>query len=281
MKDQKDPIKIDQITNKTRGDVANQDYGNPINPFKLAWRTFQNMWHKNRNWAIVLLVVGVFSTFSQGHSSYDSGSASIGGATDVNIVAIVTLILSAGLLLFFLAIAVSTLVDGLFAYVALQSNRGKEVSFKQAFDRVKSRFWLMFTARLLATLRILGGFLLFIVPGIIAAVRYELLPTYMMDSDKIDDNTTASDILKNTRELSQNRWTELAGSTLISAVLPVIGVCANYGALAALYDIYSNSDNPVSEYKTHWLNKLAVILSVIAAIMAIVALVLVGVYLAS
>lgn len=66
-------------------------------------------------------------------------------------------------------------------YTYLQTAKGKTVELVEAFREGYKRFWPILGTLILSGLIIIGGFLLFIVPGIFMLRRYLLAPYYVMD----------------------------------------------------------------------------------------------------
>lgn len=68
-------------------------------------------------------------------------------------------------------------------FLQLQSVQGKEVSLGEAFAASKKFFWRFYGQGILAGLLVLGGLVLFIIPGIFMLKRYYLAAYYMYDQD--------------------------------------------------------------------------------------------------
>ncbi len=116
----------------------------------------------------------------------------------------------------------------------LQSTQGKKVTLGWVFEMGKTYFWRLLGASLLIGLIVVGGFILFIVPGVFMIKRYYLVPYYIMDRDmKIMDamRTCAADA----KEFSGAVWGLLGVTVLIQLVglVPFVGVVST--VLVILY----------------------------------------------
>lgn len=222
------------------------------NPLKLASRSAKNLFNANKRWAILLIVLGIFSTFSSSDGTNTQNQA-LGTSSSAEIsVAFVVFIVSFALL-FALAVAVvSVYVGGMLSFVALESEKGNKVTFRQAFDATSKRFWLLLGATLLAGLKILGWLLLFIVPGIIAMLRYSLLSYVIMDGPAEENTVKASH--DRVKQLTVGRLWEVLGVS-ITGFIPFIGTLFSTAGYAGLYTqlkVYTDSKN--EKPKIHWLN---------------------------
>jgi uncharacterized membrane protein len=68
-------------------------------------------------------------------------------------------------------------------YTELHAAKGETVDLKQAFVSSYKKFWSIIGLTILVGLIVIGGLILFIVPGIIFLRRYMLSPYYMLDKN--------------------------------------------------------------------------------------------------
>lgn len=234
------------------------------NPFTLAFGAFGRFFNSNTSWAVVILVLStigfIFQSIGNVFNPTTENNTSTGveasSSPDIAVIAAVA-ILIIGISFFVVVIgtAIQAFIQGIFTYVALKSEEGKSVSFVEAFEAVSKRFWRLYLAHLLAVVKIIGWTLLFIVPGIIAALRYSML-TYqiMAESDKekgvIDSHTK-------TIALSKGRLMEVFGVSIVGALIPVVGPLLDISGKAALFNQlnYYNQKN-LQKPGIHWLNYL-------------------------
>jgi hypothetical protein len=246
---------------------------------------------KNLGWAIALLVIPIFFGIMQFGSqmpwllepetsettssvdrrdknvetSYTSDLKQIDSdkdKTEINeddippagvIVLIVSLVILVIIGLITLQLLIQTFIVGALTFVALENDAGRKASLSGAIDAVVARFRRLFLAQMLASLKIFGWTLLFIIPGIIAVFRYTLLPFVIMDeSPKKRDVKSSHDRVK---AIVSGRKREVFGVATVATIIPIIGAISQYVGNAALYrqlQVYKdqNSEKP----PVHWLN---------------------------
>jgi uncharacterized membrane protein YidH (DUF202 family) len=240
------------------------------------------MFDSNAVWAIVIIVLNAVGFLFQGLSnlaslssgdradpSYTSTAASSTPEVSV-IIAIIILVFIIVAIVLVISVTINVFIQGMFSYVALESEKGRAVSFSEAFNATAKRFWALLSAQLLAMIKIFGWTLLFIVPGIIAALRYALLPYLVMADNSI---THAGDAHGRVKELTKGRLWEVFGVSTVAAIIPVIGTVLGLSGKAALYNqLASHKERP----KIHWLNYIGlVILALVLIIVTLFILVIV------
>lgn len=275
------------------------------NPFTLAFNSFGRLFNTNAGWAVTLIVLGVlgffwqmFGNLIQLASSPESSSSttrsvemadklpaasSAASTSDTNVAAVVLIVIGIVILvLIMIAVfsAISTFISGMFTYVAIKSEQGQKVSFNEAWHETSMRFIRLYLAQLLAGLKIFGWTLLFIIPGIIAAFRYTLLPFVVMGDS--GDTKGARTAHASTKTIVKGRLMEVFGIATVAGLIPFVGDILRLTGNAALYSqmkVYSdaNAEKP----KVHWLNYLGFmllgfVLLIVLFILAIVALVAVA-----
>lgn len=248
------------------------------NPFTLAFNSFGRLFNTNAGWAIALLVLGIFGFIwqmfvnliqlaanpeSSTTSSTGAGMAeklpagsSAASSSDVNVMAVVLVVVGIVIIvLIMIAIfsAISSFIGGMFSYVAIKSEEGQKVNFNEAFQETSKRFFRLYFAQLLAGLKIFGWTLLFIIPGIIAAFRYTLLPYVVMgDSAEAKGARSAH---ASTKMIVKGRLIEVFGVATVAGLIPFVGDILRLTGNAALYrqmKLYSDAD--AKKPKVHWLN---------------------------
>ncbi|MBP9738966.1 hypothetical protein KBD20_04720 [Candidatus Saccharibacteria bacterium] len=250
------------------------------NPFTLAFNSLTKMFNTNVGWAIAILVLGFFSFIGQSISNFSSNSYSPSSpsssqvqdytpetlptpdVSDTNVAAIIAIVLIVLVVLIVVIVigtAVSVFIGGMFSYVALQSEKEKSVSFSEAWEATAKRFWRLLGAQLLAGLKIFGWTLLLIVPGIIAAFRYALLPYVIMGEAAGTKGVINSH--DSTKALVKGRLMEVFGVATVAGIVPFVGSLLGITGNAALYtQMKAYSDAGVEKPKIHWLNYLGFIL---------------------
>ena len=242
------------------------------NPFTLSFDALGKLFTHNLTWAIVLLVLGAISAFGQlasnAFGNINSSSTSPNYETNITsgssldattVIAIVIVVFVVALILLTVILVVDTYVKGMLSYVALKSEDGESVSFSEAFNETASRFWRLLGAQLLAGLKILGWGLLFIIPGIVAALKYSMLPYEIMRASK--DEKGASSAHSNVKALTKGRVIEIFGVATVSSIIPFVGSLLALTGHAAQYDqLNYYYKHKLEKPKVHWLNYLGFIL---------------------
>jgi len=242
------------------------------NPFTLSFNALGSLFNVNLAWPLVLIGLEVFSWIMQGFSMIIDAATKNGSTTTTPyepvftanpnptdagvIIAIATLVV--GFVVFFSIIAsiVGTYFMGMYSYVSLQSLENKKVSFSEAFSAVTKRFWRLFFAQLLATLKIIGGLFLFIIPGIRAYLRYSILPYVIMSEPEGKSGIISTH--NRTKELIRGRLMEPFGISTVASLIPLVGTSLGIVGNAALYaQLAHYHDHKLEKPKVHWLNYIA------------------------
>lgn len=243
------------------------------NPFTLSFEALGKFFKFNLVWPIVLIsfeVLGfiwnMFSTLinaiteSQTTSTYSSSTASSTSLEPAAVVAIVMIVLVFVLFAIAIGSVIATYVNGMYAYVSLKSLEDKKVGFGEAFSAVTKRFWRLYLATLLAGLKIVGWTLLFIIPGIRAALRYTVLP-YVIMSDSEKEKSVAKSHAR-TKQIVRHRLMEVFGIWTVKGLIPLVGTSIGYIAPAALHNqLATYTDKNLEKPKIHWLNYIGFIIA--------------------
>lgn len=262
----------DHNTTKEPKKVLSTKYDS--NPFTLTFSALGRFFNTNVNWAIVVIAIAVISFLGQAVSDIvrfisngsfsdrpsDFSQLSPGSSPDAAVVVAI------GIIIFVLAVVailvtsvIGAFINGMFSYVALKSEEGKTVGFSEAFSATAKRFWRLFLAQLLANLKIFGWTLLFIIPGIIAAFRFQLLPYLIMSESEKEKGIVDSHT--KTKTLAKGRLWELFGISFVAGIVPFVGSLLGLSGKAALFSqLQATSHNPGERPKIHWLNYIGLIL---------------------
>lgn len=268
------------------------------NPLTLSFEALGRFFKFNIGWAIVIISFAFFGFVGQigqsfmnmntgeETSSYQEERKELFAdfeAPDqtldtVAIIAIVVGVLLVISVFVVIGSAIGVYVQGMFAYVALASENSKSVGFSEAFQEVSKRFWRLFGSQLLASLKIFAWSLLFIIPGIIASLRYSMLSYVILSSDPSTKGVRLAH--KQTKELVKKRLFEVFGVTFVGGLIPVIGSLVTLSGKAALHNqLRSFNEAGKAKPPIHWLNYLCLVF--IAAFVFLIALIIgVIVYLA-
>jgi hypothetical protein len=126
--------------------------------------------------------------------------------------------------------AVFVFIHGMVSYAALQSMKGKNTTIKECFDATKKRFWVLLGASIIAFFKIVGGLLLFIIPGIRAASRYFVISFVVFDK-----NLSASESVNYTKEITKGRLLALFLALVASTIISPLAYLIQYGSMVGLY----------------------------------------------
>lgn len=252
------------------------------NPFTLCFESFGRFFNKNVGWAIALLVAATLGFFMQIGSNVISSVSTTSTSRQSSIedsitkddsdrkldsseiVAIVILISVFVLFMIGIFLVIGTFLQGMFSYVALQSELGKSVGFNEAINATTGKFWLLLGSQALAMLKIIGWTMLFIIPGIFAALRFALLPFVVMSGDK--PVTKVKESHDRTKLLVKGRLIEVFGVQTVAMIVPFVGELLGLTGKAALHQqlqAYEKAEKP----KPHWLNYLGFALIGLAVIL--------------
>lgn len=290
------------------------------NPFTNSFNALGKMFKFNQTWAIVLIALtfmgGVLNFGMQGLSTILDGdnrrnTSSITSRSENNndywtkermrdakpapmptvrtenkpinwaLVAAIGIIAFVIVCIFILISAIiQTFIGGMLSYVALRSQEGRTVQFSEAWQATTSRFGRLFGATLLAQLKIFGWFLLFIIPGIIASLRYAILPYVIMDEEQ---GKGVGESHERTKSLVKGRLWEVFGISTVGSIIPFIGQIVTLNGNAALYrQLQVYGDKNIEKPKIHWLNYLGLIIfAAILALMLLIGGIILAAYLAS
>jgi len=258
------------------------------NPFTLSFEALGRFFKFNVGWAIVIISLAFFGFLGQigqsvvdmnnreETSSYQNESEELfadfktpdESFETAAIIAIVVGVIVVTSIFVIIGSAIGVYVQGMFSYVALASEKNKSVGFSEAFQEVAKRFWRLFGSQLLASLKIFAWSLLFIIPGIIAALRYSMLPFVIMSSDSSTKGIGLAH--KQTKELVNKRLFEVFGVAFVGGVIPVIGSLVSLSGKAALHNqLYAYNQANQVKPPIHWLNYLGLVLAAVFVILMI------------
>ena len=106
------------------------------------------------------------------------------------------------------------------AQLTIIRDEPENLNFKEAFKRSKSKIWPFFITGLLGGLAIFGGFILFIIPGIIFALWFSQY-SYIV----IEENLQNSEALKRSKYYVKNRLGKVFGKFFYIGII-TLGVYA-------------------------------------------------------
>lgn len=260
------------------------------NPFTLSFNAFSKLMQFNSGWGIALIAMSLLSglanliqVFLDAAINSDTAHAMTIAQSTIQfgniglpelsiLIAFFVFVLVITLVAVVAGTAIGAFIQGMFSYVALKSIEGHKVSFNEAVDAVSKRFMRLFLSNLLATLKIIGWTILFIIPGIIAGLRYALLSFVIMDEPIENKGIKTSH--ERVKLLTRGRLMEVFGVNTVGSLIPIVGgviTLAGGGSLYRQLQVYG--DNNIEKPKIHWLNYIGIIL--IGVLVALVSLLLI------
>lgn len=233
------------------------------NPFKLMFDGFGHMYSINQNLTIVLLVIGALGSFSGWGggfpSNFDSGNTSTSGVGQtidpLFLAAIITLVVVVVLIFMSAVIFLTTMYSGMAAYTAWNTAQNKTVTFESAFKTVLQKFWRIVFINLIVGLKVFGGLLLFIVPGIRAMLRYQMVLMPVFESDANHKQAIAT-----SKAITKGHLIEIFGLSVAGGIIPLIGGTLKIGGYSIMYPQLKQVHQTGEKPKIHWLNYLGFIL---------------------
>jgi hypothetical protein len=178
-----------------------------------------------------------------------------GGSTDIEpglVVAIILIVAIIALIFFAISITISTIYRGMVAYAAVQTSKHHKTTIGEAFNKTIKKFWTLVWLQIIVFFKVLGGTLLFIIPGIRAALRYDLvmLPVFAEDAD-------AKKAIKTMKNITNKHLMEVLGMSFAAGIIPFVGELMHAGGQAIMYPQLKHIHaHPDKNHKTHWLNYL-------------------------
>lgn len=253
---------------KAEPEVIQPDQIN-TNPFSRAFKGFDKLFKYNQTMAIIILVVSLFNGFLQfiqpsfSSNRTSSPSSVSAGPVDAAIWAIIIPIVLAVLVF---GIVVSVYINGIVNYVAWKTSRLESTTLGESFSVVTKYFWTILVVEVSVFLRVLGGIILLIIPGIRAALRYEmvLFPVF-------DEELPAAQAINRMKAIAKGHLIEIFGVGVAAGIIPVVGPLLRMGGHVTLYpELKMLHDTKAKPPKVHWLNYLAFILIGVIVLLFIV-----------
>lgn len=223
--------------------------------------------------SIILLITSLFMSsgnwFFSGTPSPSNGQTGSGASEQMAIIFVIFAIII--LLLSPLWIFLYTMYTGMAAYTALSTSKQKTITFKEAWTVTLSKFWVILGINIIVLFKIFFGILLFIIPGIRAILRYNMVLMFVFD-----DNTKVFDSINKSKELSKDHLMEIYGMSFLANIIPIIGGLAAIGGQSFMYpQLRQLKSGPHKKPDVHWLNYIGVIFLVLIFILIAFILILV------
>ncbi len=235
------------------------------NPFSLSFRGFELLIKYAQSIMITALVLSlVGGAFNLGSGFFDDSSTTTDSSVvttgeideEVSPALIAVIIGIVGVAVFFVvlfSLIFTTAYNGTIAAGMLASSRHEHITFGQAFTLMKQRYFVLFFATFLAVLRIIGGYLLFIIPGIRAQLRYNALPFIVMEQPHL----SATQAVNECKRLYKNHLMESLGISSVGGLIPIVGpLISSCGYALSQQQIRQYKDANLPKPPVHILNYL-------------------------
>lgn len=212
-------------------------------------------------------------TFTNSNNADDNNDPTIAAPT-ATIIIVIVFVFFIAVLFIAAAIIINTAYSGFIAAGVLAANEKRMITFGEAFNEMVSRFKVLFVALLIAALRTIGGYLLFIVPGVRAGLRYASVPYIVMSRKDL----SATESVNLAKSLYNGHLLEVFGIMTVGSIIPIIGQALSASGLGlSLKQITAYRNANLATPKTHWLNYLGLILVLLFIIIIITAMVLLAI----
>lgn len=193
------------------------------------------LFNTNKNLGWFLIIISVLSAlqnfsyrndYSSTHNdisaTYNIGHAELAWLAVFFIIFLIPFVLA--------MIAVYVFIHGMISYAALKSIDGKTPGISEAFTATKGKFWTLLGVGIIVFFKVVGGLILFIVPGIRAASRYYVTPFVVFDQ-----NLSAGETVKYAKELTKDRLMTPFLTMVGAAILSPVGYLIQYGGMVGMY----------------------------------------------
>lgn len=185
-----------------------------------------------KTFAVVLAPSAVYELYRFATSF--GGTKTVEASTDVSSAMVIAFVVG-----FFVLIPLLLVLSALTTKLQLESAKGNVVSFQQLWKSTKHRILPFINLSFSVAIRVLGGLILFVVPGIIAIKKYILSAYIFME----DDSISPSEAMSSSAEMSKSPhmgyvWGVVGISILLSlfGVIPFVGSLITF-VLTSLYSV--------------------------------------------
>ncbi len=157
-----------------------------------------------------------------------------------------------------IGLLISAIYKGFVAAGCIAASEKRNITVGEAISEAGSRFGTLYKAELIATLKIIGGYFLLIVPGVRAQLRYQSTPFIIMQNKEI----SASEALSKSKVLYKKHLMEVFGIYTVGAIIPLIGSAVSASGMAlSVKQLKAYNEANLATPKTHWLNYIGLIIA--------------------
>lgn len=199
------------------------------NPFTLAVDGIKKLYDNARGMFWISLLIGIIGAFN---SNFDStaeqnqqqnvgaAAAAISTSEIAFLLAIITTIIAG-------VIALTVVLWGMVGYTASRLAKDLGTSIPEAFDEALANFWRLFMVGIILIVRLVGWTLLFIIPGIIMAIRYSLSAVIAFSEPELKP----SQVVSKSASLTKGAWFDTFAAFYLVPLLS-LGILKNTNDIA-------------------------------------------------
>ena len=251
---------------------ASQTYDS--NPFTLSFKGFGLFSEFARGVVIAIVVlssVGFLLNFTSSNFSESSkpttreitSDATISGSEVAGLLLIVSAVVVVG---FLIACVISAAFKGFSAAGMQAALHGKPITLAESLTAMADRFKALLMSEIIVTGKIIGGLLLFVIPGVRAYLRYQAVPFLLMEHPTM----SAQEAIAESKKLYRGHLMEIFGIGFVGGIIPFIGqALTTAGVGMSLQQIAAYDKAGKTTPKTHWLNYLPIYLLILFAVFGI------------
>lgn len=122
------------------------------------------------------------------------------------------------------------IIQGMVSFAIYKATKNQKPTVKEAFQVAKEKFWILLLVNIIVFFKVLGGLILFIIPGIRAICRYTLSPVIVFDKDM-----SAKEVIEYSKDLTKDNLLIIFLSLVLSTIIFPISALIEYGSLVSIY----------------------------------------------
>lgn len=229
------------------------------NPFTSCFDGISELFKTNQTPAIIILVFSVFGIFLNFLTSLPFPNQSVEPAPTTTSIpetnsALIAMLIVGIVIAITISVVLSVLYTGVVNYVTWKTSRGESTDFGEALRASFRHFWRILGIQIIVGIKVLFGLFLFIVPGIRAALRYQLVFIAMYD-----ENLSIFKSMDRVKFLARQHLIEIFGIMTVAKLLFPATALLQMGGFSMLYPGLKNlKDNDLPKPQTHWLNYIGI-----------------------
>lgn len=232
------------------------------NPFFITSNGITLLANKAQGVFILLIILAILGLFTNGPSPEFDSAAMDKAVSTLQSWKSTDWALAIGSFTFIaLAVAlVSSLVGGASSYTSARLARGHQVGLQEAFRVAFENLWAYLWLQIIILVKIVAWGLLFIIPGIIMAIRYSLASVAFFDDKK---HLRGDAAVKESIRMTKNGWVTTYASNALFNILTLgtVSSIVSTGVNAVLYKQFEQTGD--KKPSAHWLSWLTLLLPLI------------------